>query len=79
MDVLYEFVREVFKLTDGYELSDSLGPGEVPGWDSLGGINLINSLQERFRVELSLEDMARIGSIGDLRLILIDKGVLGAD
>jgi|GEM_PF-3370158 len=74
-DELYRVIRKVFNLVDTYELSDEMGPGDVSGWDSLGGINLLNAVQDQLRVDLSIEELASINSIGDLRSTLQAKGI----
>jgi len=70
---LDQLIREIFDLPQDYVLHDSMGPGTIPGWDSLGMINLINSLQEQFYIELSLLEIAGISSIKDLSNLLESK------
>jgi|TARA_B100002003_G_C14136341_1_gene546508 acyl carrier protein len=74
LENLFKLIRENFNLGDEFILSDEMGPNNIPGWDSLGGVNLINLIQERLHVEFSLEDMAKLNSIGNILKILKDKG-----
>jgi len=74
---LYSIIRKTFKLPEDYALSENMGIGQdVPGWDSLGGINLINAIQSELNVNFTLEEMASLNTIGNIRKVLIEKGAL---
>jgi acyl carrier protein len=73
---LYRIIRETFNLSGTYVLSDNMGIGDVPGWDSLGGINLINAIQSEFDVSFTLEEMSMLNTIENIQKVLIEKGVL---
>ena len=55
---------------DPSRLSDEAGPGQVPGWDSLGHVTLIAAVQKEFGKEVPIEDAIEIESIADLVRIL---------
>jgi len=73
-DFLYDTIKKLFVLDDDLLLTDDMGPGDVPGWDSIGGINLVNIVQQKFNVDLTLEEIAMINSIKDLRKLISTKG-----
>ena len=73
---LYRIIRETFNLPENYELSKNMGIGYIPGWDSLGGIMLINSIQSEFEVSFTLEEMTMLNTIESIQKVLIEKGVL---
>jgi acyl carrier protein len=73
---LYQIIRETFNLSGTYVLSNNMGLGSVQGWDSLGGINLINAIQEKFEVSFTLEEMAILNTIENIQKVLVEKGVL---
>lgn len=58
---------EVFQLDPDYALSDDMGPSDVTGWDSLGWLTLLNAVESRYGIVLSLDEAAEIRTIGDLR------------
>jgi len=62
-----DIFRAVFKLDGGLALHDRLVPDDVPGWDSLGNVNLLLQLQEQLNLRFDLEALAEIRSLGDLR------------
>ncbi|HEY8209277.1 MAG TPA: phosphopantetheine-binding protein [Myxococcaceae bacterium] len=65
-------VRSVFGLK---ELPPAnAGPGQVPGWDSLGALKLLLALEEAFGVTLTEHDMMRAKSVADLDAVVREAG-----
>ena len=56
---LQEIAREVFG-DDSLVLTDSTKPVEVPGWDSLGHVNFMLSVENEFGVEFSEDEFVRL-------------------
>lgn len=63
-DEIKSIVAELFSWPKE-RLSDSSGPGDVPRWDSLGHIQLLEALVERFSVAIPIEQAIEAQSIGD--------------
>ncbi len=55
---------------DVAQLTDQLGPGELPGWDSLGHVTLMAEIQKQFGKHVPVEDAIEVESIADLVVIL---------
>ena len=55
---------------DVADLTDATGPGEIPGWDSLGHVLLMTEIQKQFGTHVPVEDAIEVGSIADLVTIL---------
>ena len=73
MDLL-AFVAEVFSIEkDSINLETA--PGDFPEWDSLGHLNLLTSLEEKFNISFDMEETMSIQSVQDLKNILEKKGV----
>jgi acyl carrier protein len=72
---IQEIARGVFD-DDGLILHDSDVPGAVPGWDSLGHISFIYSIEQEFEVEFTEDEVAGFGDVGGLKAIIEEK--LGA-
>ena len=66
---LKALIADLFKC-DPLQLRDDAGPGQVPGWDSLGHVTLIAAVQKEFGKEVPIEDAIEIESIADLVRIL---------
>ena len=73
---LYRIIRETFKLPGTYVLTENMGIGNLPGWDSLGGIMLIIAIQSEFEISFTLEEMTMLNTIENIQKVLIEKGVL---
>lgn len=54
-------------------LGPDLPPQEIPGWDSLGHLNLIAAVEQKFKVQFAVEEMMRVDSLQSLHDILMAK------
>ncbi len=66
---LKTLIADLFRC-DVSELSDRTGPGDIPGWDSLGHITLMLEIQKQFGSHVPVEDAIDVESIADLETIL---------
>lgn len=70
-------IRRVFKSVfqiPPERIQDSLSPQDVAGWDSLGHIRLVTALQDEFGLEFELDEIMRMGNVGEIRKILAARG-----
>lgn len=72
---LEEIIRKTFSLSKDLKLSGQTGPGDIPGWDSLGHINLMSVLESEFQITLDINEIVSLESINDIKKILMKKGV----
>ena len=54
-DRLLKVVREIFKL-DKETIEDEWTSDDIPGWDSVGHLNLILALEKEFDVKFEIEE-----------------------
>jgi len=54
-------------------LSDSTVAADIPGWDSLGHVNFMFSLEEEFGVRFSEQEFIGFENIGALKRMLVEK------
>jgi len=47
---------------------------DIPGWDSLGILNLMAGLDSEFNILLSEEEISRLKSVGDILALLKQRG-----
>jgi len=73
---LNELIIETFSLSTDMSINDDQGPGDLPGWDSLGHVNLVNSLEKVYSISLDMEEIIAIETVLDIRSLLTDKGIL---
>jgi len=69
---LQDIARAVFD-ADDLLLHDSTVAGDVPGWDSLGHINFIFSIEEAFEVSFTDDEFANVDDVGSLKRLLVQK------
>lgn len=73
MHDLHQCLKEVFNLDSRAALSDEMGPSDITGWDSLGWIALLNEVESRYGIVMSLDEAAQTRTIGDLRRLIERK------
>ena len=55
------------------QITETDSPDTVASWDSVQQIQLVLALEERFGVQLELEDIERLRTIGDIAAIFERK------
>jgi acyl carrier protein len=60
---------------DGDSVDASSSPESVEGWDSMGHLNLVAALEQRFNVSIDIGDAMEMVSVRRIREILRDYGV----
>ncbi len=68
---VFGIMQEIFDNTfdEKVELSDELSAKDVEEWDSLAQIDLIVAIQERFKININLnetDDLKNVGNMVDL-------------
>ena len=69
-----EVVAKVFKV-DVTEVTDLSSKETLAEWDSMGHLSLVMSLEERFKVSLSIADAMEMTSVQHIKRILKEYGV----
>ena len=72
---LEDIIRKSFKLPSETIIKDSHGPGDLEGWDSLGHVILMNSIQKDFSISLDMDEMIEIESVLDIKDLLKKKKI----
>jgi len=55
---------------DPSQLTDEVGPGDIPGWDSLGHVTLMARIAEEFGKHVPIEEAIEVTTIAELAVIL---------
>ena len=69
---LQEIARDVFG-DDSLVLTDSTKAVEVSGWDSVGHVNFMLSVENEFGIEFSEDEFVGFADIGGLKRMLAEK------
>jgi acyl carrier protein len=80
MDMLRIDVQQVFQDVFGDDtivLTDAMTAADVPGWDSLGHLNLIIAVEKRFAVRFATAEISRLKdegqNVGTLLALIASK------
>ncbi len=65
--------EDVFQYTG--QLRRSTSPDDVSRWDSLQHIALVRCLEETFEIQLSMDEMMEMRTVGDVENVLRRHGV----
>ena len=71
MDRLTAVFRDVFE--DPNLNIDGLTRSNYPEWDSLAQVKLIISIEEEFNIKLTIDQVANVSSVDQLRSLLAEK------
>lgn len=62
---IIEIIVGVLKV-DAAQVSLESGVGDIPNWDSLAQLTILQSVQDEFDVEFEPEEMMDIENVGDI-------------
>ena len=68
------FVSEIFEV-DKDEITDDKTPDDLENWNSVSHMDLMARFEETFSIELDVEDITEMDSIGAMKEILKQYGV----
>ena len=72
-DQIASTFRTAMRLNDGFPLEDRMGFDDIPGWDSVGHMNLISELESRFGITLEMDEIVALDSVGAVRQVVARK------
>ena len=75
LEKLNKILEEVLSIKNMDEINDSFGPDNIEGWDSLTHFDLVTELEEKFEISVAVEDVSRMYSVGDIKIILKKYGI----
>ncbi|MGD0899807.1 MAG: acyl carrier protein, partial [Thermoguttaceae bacterium] len=65
--------RTAMRLDRGFPLEDSMSFDDVPGWDSVGHMNLIVLLESRLGITLDMDEIVAVDSVRAVRELMARK------
>ncbi len=57
-------------------VNETASQTSVPGWDSLGHLNLVAALEKAFGISLTMDEILGMQDVSAISRILVSKGVL---
>jgi acyl carrier protein len=61
------------RLDRGFALQDHMTFEEVPGWDSIGHMNLVAEIESRFGIALDMDEIVAMDSVKAVRELVARK------
>ena len=69
-DAVAEAFRRAMRLEDSFPIADPMSFDDIPGWDSVGHMNLVTELESHFGISLDMGDIVGLDSVGAARSII---------
>lgn len=66
---LQSIFREIFDLPD-LIISEDMDTNDIEDWDSLSQVLLVEEVQKEFQIEISMDDIFMIHTIGDFIAVI---------
>lgn len=73
---LQHIIRDTFALPADLTLEDETALAAIPGWDSVGWVKVIHAVETEFAVELPLDELADVETLGDF-LSIVERAADG--
>jgi acyl carrier protein len=73
-NILNTLLKEVFRITDN-QLGDELTPDDVETWTSVSHMDLMARFEQEFGLQLDVEEITEMDSLGAMRNILRKHGI----
>ncbi len=74
MSELTTILARVLEIPES-EINDETGPDNVASWDSFNGLMLVSELEEAFGVEFTMEEVADVKSVREIKEVLKKYGI----
>jgi acyl carrier protein len=75
-DKIDNLFRSAMRLQNDFVLQDQMSFEQVPGWDSVGHMNLVSEMESRFGITLDMDEIVTMDSVKSVRELVARK--LGA-
>lgn len=67
-----QMASQHFQIAPG-EISRDTGPGELPGWDSIGHLQLIRKLESQFQLQFTVHDIMVLNTLGSISETIAER------
>jgi len=63
---LYSIISKVMDVPES-EINDQTSPENIESWDSFHGLLLVDELENNFNVKFTIEEIADVQNVGDIK------------
>jgi acyl carrier protein len=72
-DAVADAFRTAMRLEESFAIADRMSFEDIPGWDSVGHMNLVTELESQFGISLDMDEIVGLDSVGAVRAIVAGK------
>jgi acyl carrier protein len=72
-DAVAAAFHKAMRLKDSFAIADSMSFDDIPGWDSIGHMNLVTELESRFGISFDMDEIVGLDSVGAVRAVVARK------
>jgi acyl carrier protein len=76
IDRLQPIFQDIFDSPD-LRVAPETSPEDIPDWDSVSQVKLVLAVEEAFAVELSMDEIVSLKTVGDFERVLAARGISG--
>lgn len=70
MNNIEELIRQTLMLSADTQINDQTTSQDLPAWDSLGHINIINAIEDEYDIEITPEQIAKLESVAHFKELI---------
>ena len=70
MNNIEELIRQTLMLSADTQINDQTTSQDLPGWDSLGHINIITAIEDEYDIEITPEQIAKLESVAHFKELI---------
>lgn len=74
MGKLELIIKKIFKVETA-DINDELSPVTISTWDSMNYLIFISEIEKEFQITFSMDEILNAQNLGDLKVIMRNKGV----
>ena len=69
-DAVADAFRKAMRLGHRFAIADRMSFDDIPGWDSVGHMNLVTELESHFGISLEMDEIVGLDSVGAVRAVV---------
>jgi len=75
VNALHKIISEILRIAPG-KITPDIGIHQLDTWNSLTHIELVISIEERFHIQLTADEIVAMTTIGGIQRILSERGMM---
>jgi acyl carrier protein len=72
-DEIIFLIKEIFNIGSNVTILGEMGPRDVYGWDSIGMVNLIVTVQSKYSIDFPMDKLEQLNDINSLVQIINEQ------